>query len=94
MSITNQGIAVELPILSIPTPLHTEHSSFEEIKAILDCQLSSTPSTFPTIRLRSVEQGGNRIQRHYYRIMGEKTSVKHNNSLDLLTKDVVGFDPT
>ncbi|KAJ3580135.1 hypothetical protein NPX13_g429 [Xylaria arbuscula] len=93
-AITNQGIAVELPILSIPTPLHTEHSPFEEIEAILDCQLGSTPGTFPTIRLRSVEQGGNRIQRHYYRIMGERTSVKHHNVLDLLTKDVVGFDPT
>ncbi|KAI0513093.1 HET-domain-containing protein [Xylaria bambusicola] len=93
-AITNQGIAVELPILSLPSPLHTEHSPFEEIEAILDCQLGSTPGTFPTIRLRSVERGGNRIQRHYYRIMGETTSVKENIDLDLLTKDVVGFDPT
>ncbi|KAJ8132991.1 hypothetical protein O1611_g629 [Lasiodiplodia mahajangana] len=95
-SITNQGIAVELPILSIPSPLHTEHSPFEEIEAILDCQLGSAPGTFPTIRLRSVEKGGAGAQRHYYRIMtGEKmTRVNNHNDLELLSGSVIGFDPT
>ncbi|KAI0096208.1 HET-domain-containing protein [Nemania sp. FL0031] len=95
-SITNQGIAVELPILSIPSPLHTDHSPFEEIEAILDCQLGSAPGTFPTIRLRSVEKGGASAQRHYYRIMAGETmtKVKNHNDLDLFTGNVIGFDPT
>ncbi|KAI3320876.1 HET-domain-containing protein [Xylariaceae sp. AK1471] len=93
-SITNQGMVVELPILSIPGPQHTEHSPFEEIEAILDCQLGSAPGTFPTIRLRSVKRGGISTKRHYYRIMGEMTKVKNYENLDLLTGDVVGFDPT
>ncbi|KAI1126213.1 HET-domain-containing protein [Nemania abortiva] len=95
-SITNQGIAIELPILSIPNPLHTEYSPFEEIDAILDCQLGSAPGTFPTIRLRSVESGGINGQRHYYRIMvGDTlTKVKNHNDYDLLTGNAIGFDPT
>ncbi|TGJ84681.1 hypothetical protein E0Z10_g4078 [Xylaria hypoxylon] len=95
-TITNQGIAVELPILSVPHPLHTEHSPFEEIEAILDCQLGSAPGTFPTIRLRSVERGEANGQKHYYRIMaeGQMTKIEHHNNLDLLTGDVIGFDPT
>ncbi|KAI1421739.1 HET-domain-containing protein [Xylaria sp. FL1777] len=94
-SITNQGIAVELPILSIPSPLHTEYSPFEEIDAILDCQLGSAPGTFPTIRLRSVERGGeSNAKRHYYRIMGEMTEIRNHNNLDLFTANVIGFDPT
>jgi hypothetical protein len=94
--ITSHGIAVELPILSLPSQLHTEHSPFEEIEAILDCQLGSAPGTFPTIRLRSVERGGINAQRHYYRIMaGDKmTEVRNHNDLDLLTGNVIGFDPT
>ncbi|KAI0423793.1 HET-domain-containing protein [Xylaria sp. FL1042] len=93
-SITNQGIAVEMPILSIPSPLHTEYSPFEEIEAILDCQLGSAPGTFPTIRLRSVERGGFHAQRHYYRIMEEMTKIKSHDSLELLTGNMIGFDPT
>ncbi|KAI0968038.1 HET-domain-containing protein [Xylaria arbuscula] len=92
-SITNQGIAVQLPILSIPSPRHTEYSPFEEIEAILDCQLGSAPGTFPTIRLRSVERGSN-AQRQYYRIMGIVTKVKNSDTVELLTGNVVGFDPT
>ncbi|KAI0418855.1 heterokaryon incompatibility protein-domain-containing protein [Xylaria grammica] len=95
-SITNQGIVVELPILSVPHPLHTEHSPFEEIEAILDCQLGSAPGTFPTIRLRSVERGRVNAQRHYYRIMAGEgmTKVDNHNNLDLISGDVIGFDPT
>ncbi|KAI0532050.1 HET-domain-containing protein [Xylaria digitata] len=95
-SITNQGIAVELPIFSIPHPLHTEHSPFEEIEAILDCQFGSAPGTFPTIKLRSVERGGTHTHRHYYRIMATEgmTQVKNHDDLDLITGNAIGFDPT
>ncbi|KAI0190857.1 HET-domain-containing protein [Astrocystis sublimbata] len=92
--ITNQGIPVEFPILSLPSLSHTGDSPFEEIEAILDCQFGSAPGTFPTIRLSSVEKGGTRTQKRYYRIMRDMTTVKSHDISDLFTADVIGFDPT
>lgn len=50
--------------------------------------------TFPAIRLKSVEREGVSAQKHYYRNMGAMTEVKSHDNLDLVTGDVVGFDPT
>ncbi|KAI1329061.1 HET-domain-containing protein [Xylariaceae sp. FL0255] len=95
-SITNQGIALELPLLSAPNKLNLEFLPYKEVDAILDCQLGNVPGTFPTIRLRSVEGQSENNQKYYYRVMigEEMTIVRHHEVSDLIYGDVVGFDPT
>ncbi|KAI1372825.1 heterokaryon incompatibility protein-domain-containing protein [Hypoxylon crocopeplum] len=96
-SITNQGIAIEFPIMSLPAPVNMESEPFTEVEAILDCQLGSAPGTFPTIRLRCVESKRDDGRKHYYRVMTgeEMTKVQYHDNLAFVTDvEVIGFDPT
>ncbi|CEJ93635.1 hypothetical protein VHEMI09212 [[Torrubiella] hemipterigena] len=100
--ITNQGIMMELPIISVYRLGQSEYDPFSEVEAILDCQYGRIPGTFPVIRLRShVSSSGvnnEKEMRQYYRIMtGEemgKFEYFDNFAFIKTDKDVLGLDPT
>jgi len=95
-TITNLGITIELPIMSTRRLDSSSFSPFDEIEAILDCQLGSVPGTFPTIRLRSILSKGENGPRHYYRVMtAEMTKFEYFDKRAFIDDSpVLGLDPT
>ena len=96
-TITSQGIAIELPIMSVTRLDMSEFQLFEEIEAILDCQFGNVPGTFPTIRLRSLRQTAKDGSKHYYRVMfgAQMTKFEYfNRSAFISDAPVIGLDPT
>ena len=98
--ITNQGIVVELPIISVRRAEGLDDDPFGEVEAILDCQLGHIPGTFPAIRLRSTVNGtrNTAASKHYHRIMtGEEMGkFEYFNSVAFINDEysVLGLDPT
>lgn len=109
MTITSQGLSLELVLLSLrrdETAATEDGQLFGEVSAILDCQIGSIPGTFPTIILRRQPSGGKSGRRqHYYRIISsgfqslfsaERTQFEscHIGALRDDTKSLIGLDPT
>lgn len=96
-TITSQGIAIELPIMSVTRLATSEFQLFEEIEAILDCQFGNVPGTFPTIRLRSRRQTAKDGPKHYYRVMAgaQMTKFEYFDRYAFISDaPVIGLDPT
>lgn len=109
MTITSQGLSLELLVLSFrrdEAASTEEEQNFGEVNAILDCQIGSIPGTLPSIRLKRHPRGGKPGRRQYYhriissgflsRISAERAQFE---SCSLSTtcddaKSVIGLDPT
>ncbi|KAK7702038.1 hypothetical protein SLS64_009899 [Diaporthe eres] len=109
MTITSQGLSLEMVLLSLrrdETAAAEDGQLFGEVSAILDCQIGGIPGTFPTIILRRQPSGGKSGRRqHYYRIISsgfqslfstERTQFEscHIGALRDDTKLLIGLDPT
>lgn len=109
MTITSQGLSLELVVLSYrPDESATteDQQPFGEVNAILDCQMGSIPGTFPTIRLRRQRYGGKSGRRqHYYRVISsgflshfsvERPQFESCTPKSLRDEQalVIGLDPT
>ncbi|CAO2657745.1 Nn.00g038710.m01.CDS01 [Neocucurbitaria sp. VM-36] len=96
-TITNQGVIIELPIMSVTRLDMTEFTPYDEVEAILDCQIGSVPGTFPKIRLRSLRATTQDGPKHYIRIMTGDTilTFKYFDRRSFITAaPIVGLDPT
>lgn len=99
MTITNQGISLELLLMSVGL-LHLagdhEEDYFAEVEGILDCQLGNVPGTFPTIKLRRVNAKQTAGESHYYRIMtADRTEFAYFNDRSFWSDSpVLGLDST
>lgn len=111
MIITSQGLSLELVILSSSRDISSATESghlFDEVDAILDCQMGSIPGTFASIRLKRQPKGGRPGRRkNYYRITGISSGFQsrfsaHSHQFEscdpaFLRDDttlVTGLDPT
>ncbi|KAH0840416.1 hypothetical protein AYO21_03053 [Fonsecaea monophora] len=96
-TITNQGVIIELPIMSVTRLGTTEFKLYDEVHAILDCQIGSAPGTFPMIRLRSLHATTQDGPKHYFRVMtGESipTFGYFDRQSAITDAPVIGLDPT
>jgi heterokaryon incompatibility protein (HET) len=96
-AITNQGVIIELPIMSVTRLDMTEFKLYDEVEAILDCQIGSVPGTFPKIRLRSLRATTQDGPKHYFRVMTGETipTFEYFDRQSFITDaPVVGLDPT
>jgi hypothetical protein len=96
-TITNQGVIIELPIMSVTRLDMIEFKLYDEIEAILDCQIGSIPGTFPKLRLRSLRATTQDGPKHYFRVMTGETipTFEYFDRQSFITDaPVVGLDPT